>query len=114
MSILKLQSKILLLIILIPVFCFSQEKKVGIRIIQDQSTRLDEFETNIVLQKKAFKFQILLDQVEGVYVFASVKDSIYRFTETSPIRDFAYLKLLELRESDKFNINRDLNISETG
>ena len=114
MSVLKLRSKILLLIILIPVFCFSQEKKVGIRIIQDQSTRLDEFETNIVLQKKAFKFQILLDQVEGVYVFASVKDSIYRFTETSPIRDFAYLKLLELRESDKFNINRDLNISETG
>ena len=28
--------------------------------------------------------------------------------------DFTYLKLLELRESDKFNLNRELNISETG
>jgi hypothetical protein len=76
--------------------------------------RLDEFQTNITLKKKAFKFQVLLNHIEGVYVFASIKDSVYRFTENSPIRDFAYLKLLELREADKFNINKELNISETG
>ncbi len=52
--------------------------------------------------------------VEGVYVFASIRDSVYRFTETSVIRDFSYLKLLELRDEDKFNTNRELNISETG
>ena len=52
--------------------------------------------------------------VEGVYVFASIRDSVYRFTETSIIRDFSYLKLLELRDEDKFNTNRELNISETG
>lgn len=107
--------KIFLLLFLLPVFSFAQEKDVVIRIIQDaNSHRLDEFQTNITLKKKGFKFQVLLNNVEGVYVFASIKDSVYRFTENSTIADFAYLKLLELREGDKFNINRELNISETG
>jgi hypothetical protein len=106
--------KLCLLALLLPVAVSSQEKNVVIRIIQDQSIKLNDFQTNITLKKKTFKFQILLDQVDGIYVFASVRDSIYRFDETSPIRDFKYLKLLELRETDKFNINRELNISETG
>jgi hypothetical protein len=107
--------KILFLFFFLPVYCFSQEKDVVIRVIQDATShRLDEFQTNITLKKRAFKFQILLNNVEGVYVFASIKDSVYRFTENSPIRDFSYLKLLELREADKFNINKELNISETG
>jgi hypothetical protein len=100
---------------LIPAISFSQEEDVLIRIIQDEtSNKLIDFETTLTLKKKGFKFQLLLNQVEGVYVFASIKDSVYRFTETSPIRDFSYLKLLELREADKFNINKELNISETG
>ncbi len=107
--------KIFLLIFLVPALSFAQEKDVVIRIIQDgSSSRLDEFQTTVLLKKKTFKFQVLLNNVEGVYVFASIKDSVYRFTENSPIRDFAYLKLLELREADKFNINKELNISETG
>lgn len=115
MKILNRLKKTFLLIFLVPVLSFSQEKDVSIRIIQDDvATRLNEFETTISLKKKTFKFQILLNEVEGVYVFASIKDSVYRFTETSRIDDFAYLQLLELRESDKSNINRELNISETG
>jgi hypothetical protein len=107
--------KIILLFLLLPVYCFAQEKDVLIRIVQDgSSNRLDEFQTNITLKKRSFKFQVLLNNIEGVYVFASIKDSVYRFTENSPIRDFSYLKLLELREADKFNINKELNISETG
>lgn len=103
-----------LLFLLVSSTCFAQEKNVSIRVIQDESSQLSDFQTNLVLKKKGFRFQILMNNVEGVYVFASVKDSIYRFTETSPIRDFAYLKLLELREGDKFNTNKELNISETG
>jgi hypothetical protein len=114
MKIINYLKKAFLLIVLTPVICFSQEKNVMIRIVQDQSSQLYDFQTNLVLKRKGFKFQILLNHVEGVYVFASVRDSIYRFTETSPIRDFAYLKLLELREGDKFNTNKELNISETG
>lgn len=114
MNRLKKFIKIFPFLILIPAISFSQEKSVVIRITQDESTALYDFQTNILLKKRGFKFQVLLNQVEGVYVFASVRDSIYRFTETSPIRDFAYLKLLELREGDKFNTNKELNISETG
>ena len=107
--------KIISLIILMPAISFAQQKDLMIRIIQDESaTRLDQFQTNLTLKKSAFKFQVLMEQVEGVYVFASVRDSIYRFTDSSAIRDFSYLKLLELRETDKFNTNKELNISETG
>lgn len=107
--------------ILLIVFAFaechtahSQDKQVLIRVIQDESSMLGDFQTNLLLERKAFKFQILLKGIEGVYVFASIRDSVYRFTETSVIQDFAYLKLLELRDEDVYNTNRELNISETG
>lgn len=92
----------------------SQEQKVVIRILQEKSIPLTGFETKMTLERKSFKVQILLDHVQGVYVFASIRDSIYRFTESSIIYDFPYLKLLELKEDDIFNTNRELNISETG
>ncbi|MBC7873155.1 MAG: hypothetical protein H7Y01_04115 [Ferruginibacter sp.] len=114
MKILNCLKKIIYLVVFVPLISFSQEKDVNIRIVQDESFKLNDFQTNITLKKKAFKFQILLHNMEGLYVFASIRDSIYRYTETSPIRDFSYLKLLELRETDKFNTNRELNISETG
>jgi hypothetical protein len=104
-----------LLLLLAPVISFSQEKDMLIRLIQDETSyKLLDFNNTLTLKKKPFKFQLLLNNVEGVYVFASIKDSVYRFTETSPIRDFEYLNLLELRDGDKFNLNRELNISETG
>lgn len=93
---------------------WSQQKQVMIRVIQSESTMLGDFQTNLRLERKPFKFQVMLKGVEGVYVFASIRDSVYRFTETSVIRDFSYLKLLELRDEDKYNTNRELNISETG
>ncbi len=115
MKILKHLIKTFSLFLLIPAIAFSQEKDVLIRIIQDETShKLLDFQTNLTLKKRGFKFQILLNEVEGVYVFASIKDSVYRFTETSTISDFAYLNLLELRDGDKFNLNKELNISETG
>src|SRR6185436_19821137 len=106
--------KFFLILFILPAICFSQEKKVGIRISQDESFAASEFQTNVTLRRKGFKIRVLLDQVDGVYVFASIRDSVYRFTETSPIRDFTYLKILELREEDKFNSNKELSLSETG
>lgn len=85
-----------------------------IRIVQDESIKLKDFETDLKLKKKQFKVQVMLDHAEGVYVFASIRDSVYRFTENSPIRDFSYLNLLELAETDTFNTNKELNLSETG
>ena len=106
--------KIFTLFILTPVICFSQQKNVAIRVVQDESYTASDFQTNLTLKKKGFKLKILLDKVDGVYVFASVRDSVYRYTETSPIRDFSYLKLLELRDEDKFNTNKELSLSENG
>lgn len=94
-------------------FLFAQEKEVSIRISQDESVKLSEFNTTVQLERKPFKILVMLQNVQGVYVFASIRDSIYRFTETSPIRDFPYLPLLQLRE-DEFNENKEMNISETG
>jgi hypothetical protein len=100
---------------LIPFFpVHAQDKQVSIRVAQEESSMLGDFQTNLLLERKAFKFQVLLKNVEGVYVFASISDSVYRFTETSVIQDFPYLKLLELRDEDIYNSNRELNISETG
>lgn len=104
----------LFLLALISIPVFSQDKQVLIRINQQESSVLADFQTNILLERKPFKFQILLRGVEGVYVFASIRDSVYRFTETSVIRDFGYLNLLELRDEDVYNTNRELNISEAG
>lgn len=101
------------LAVLVSFFSAGQKKDVSIRVSQDESVLLSDFSTTVQLKKRTFKFQLLLENVKGVYVFASIRDSIYRFTETSPIRDFIYLPLLELKE-DEFNQNKELNISETG
>jgi hypothetical protein len=113
-----LQNKTLLfaglLSLLLSLSSMAQKKDVVIRVVQDEtSVALSEFQTTIRLKNKGFKFQVMLENTKGVYVFASIRDSIYRFTETSPIRDFEYLPLLELSE-DEFNQNKELNISETG
>ncbi len=104
----------ILLLFLIPIMCYSQEKDIMIRILQNESVKLSDFDTEITMKKKQFKVQVMLDNAEGVYVFASIRDSVYRFTENSPIRDFSYLNLLELKETDTFNTNKELNLSETG
>lgn len=92
----------------------AQKQSLAIRIAQDESSvLLSDFMTTVKLKKRQFKFSVMLENLKGVYVFASIRDSIYRFTETSPIRDFVYLPLLELKE-DEYNSNKELNISETG
>lgn len=106
--------KLFVILAFLPLFALGQDQRVSIRVVQDQAFMLNDFQTNITLRKKPFKFQILLKNMDGVYVFASVKDSVYRFTENSTIADFPYLKLLQLREEDKYNGNKELSISEDG
>jgi hypothetical protein len=98
--------------LLIPFGSFSQQT-VGIRIVQGEGTFLNEFETTLYLKKEPFKVQVLLENVRGVYVFANIQDSIYRFTETDSIQDFKYLPMLELNENP-YNSDKELNISRTG
>ncbi len=91
----------------------AQEKKIIIRLLQDESLMLSDFQDVIRIKKKPFKFQISLKNMDGLYVFASMRDSVYRFNEKDTIRDFKYLRLLQLEE-DKFNVNKFMNLSETG
>lgn len=104
---------ILLAVLISSSSLYAQNQDVKIRISQDESYILSDFETTIKLNNKAFKIIVLLQNIKGVYVFASIRDSVYRFTETGPIQDFVYLPLLELKE-DEFNQNKELNLSETG
>ena len=97
---------------LMPFGTFSQQT-VGIRIVQDRGIFLNDFETDLVLRKAPFKIQVLLENVRGVYVFANIYDSVYRFTETDSIQDFKYLPMLELNENP-YNSQKELNISRTG
>ena len=107
-------SLVLAVVIMVPLLATAQDQKsVMIRIVQDQSSVLHDFETHLLLQKKNFKIQVLLQNVRGVYVFASILDSVYRFGENDSIRDFIYLPMLELKE-DRYNTEKALNISETG
>jgi hypothetical protein len=100
--------------IMVPLFAPAQDQKsVMIRIVQDRSSVLHDFETHLLLKKKKFSIQVLLQNIRGVYVFASVLDSVYRFSATDSIRDFIYLPMLELKE-DRYNTEKALNISETG
>lgn len=92
---------------------FAQQKRVVIRISQDDAELLGDFQQGIKLKKKPFKFQVMLQNLEGVYVFASYRDSVYRFTEDGPIRDFKYLPLLQIPE-EEYNASKELNLSETG
>jgi hypothetical protein len=107
------RNSIIFFLLLLTVSSNAQQKKIVVRIIQEESVLLSDFQDVITLKKKPFKFQVLLKNVEGVFVFASSRDSVYRFTETGPIRDFKYLPLLQIEE-DAFNQNKELNLSETG
>lgn len=103
----------LLFLLLFAPSLLAQDKKIVVRILQEESVLLSDFQDVIQLKKKPFKFQVLLQNVEGVFVFASSRDSVYRFSETGPIRDFKYLPLLQLEE-DAYNENKALNVSEVG
>lgn len=104
---------LLIILLFTPVISFSQNKQVSIRIQQDESFLLDSFETHIVLQKKAFKIQVMLENIEGVYCYAAFDDSIYRLTENMPVPDFAYLPDMAMAE-EEFNKEKELIINPEG
>lgn len=107
----RFQSLILLLLIA-PAWLYSQKKHVSIRIGQDQTTLLDTYENSVVLKKKAFKIQVMLENVGGVYVFAAFTDSICcRLTETDSIAGFIDLPGRAIAEPE-YNRDKELMVSD--
>ncbi|HEV7780934.1 MAG TPA: hypothetical protein VGO58_06690 [Chitinophagaceae bacterium] len=101
-----------LLSFLLPALCWSQKKEVSIRIGQDETLLLDQYENEIVLKRKGFKIQVLLENVAGVYVFAAFTDSICcRLTEADSISGFMDLPDRTMREPE-FNKDKELLVND--
>src|SRR5690349_8966242 len=91
---------LILCLLIFPQFGHAQQKTISIRIAQDMSWFLDSSEMHLVLERKPFKINILLENVEGVYCFASFNDSIYKITDTVAIPGFADIPKHLLAEAD--------------
>lgn len=102
-----------LLILCFPVLAWAQNKQAMIRILQsDQSVLLDQYQTNIVLQKKSFKIQVMLENVGGIYAFAAFTDSICcRLSETDSIAGFMDLPERTMSEPD-YNKEKELLVND--
>ena len=101
-----------LLLLILPTLSYAQKRHVSIRIGQDQSTLLEAYESSIMLKKKTFKIQVMLENVAGVYVFAAFSDSICcRITEIDSIAGFMDLPDRTMAEPD-FNKNKELLIND--
>ena len=103
---------LVLLLLIVPTLSYAQKKHVSIRIGQDQSVLLDAYESSIMLKKKTFKIQVMLENVAGVYVFAAFTDSIcYRLTEIDSIAGFMDLPGRTMAEPD-YNKDKELLVSD--
>ena len=112
MRLVKRSKIFLLLLLFVPALLFAQKKQVVIRIGQDESMLLESYESQIVLEKKLFKIQVLLENVSGVYVFASFNDSICcRLSELDPIAGFMDLPDRTMREPE-FNKDKELLVND--
>lgn len=103
---------VVLVSLLIPVLLVAQQKQVMIRIVQDEPFLLDQYDTQLTLQKKPFKIQVLLENTHGLYAFAAFSDSICcRLSELEPINGFANLPDRTMKEVD-FNKEKELLVND--
>ena len=85
-----------------------------IRIVQEETVVTPgSGESSIVLEKKSFKIQVLLQNMKGVYAFASMNDSLYKLPGTSPVPGFASLPVMTMAETE-FNREKELIINNEG
>ncbi len=106
--------RLLLLLTGLPAVVAAQVKNVGIHIVQDDSDFTPDAGASVIqLHKKSFKIHILLQYMEGVYVFASTADSLYRLPPDQPVPGFAHLPESVMAE-ENYNKEKELLISDGG
>ena len=89
----------------------AQKKDVSIRIVQDDDVVVSGKEKgSLTLQKKSFKIQVLLQNIKGVYAFASLNDSLFRLPDSDPVPGFATLPEMVYKE-DPYNKDKELLVS---
>lgn len=104
---------------LISILCFSelpaaQQKGFSIRIVQEDAVHSPEPGTStVVLQQKTFKIQVLLQHLDGVYVFASFHDSLYNLPSQDPVPGLSAISGLVMAE-EAFNKDKELLVADDG
>jgi hypothetical protein len=91
----------------------AQNENFEVRIIQDSATVKPNENGVVQLQKKIFKIEIDLIGLEGVYLYASFKDNIYKINSNATIPDFKDIPAKSMAE-EEFNPSQELIISEDG
>jgi hypothetical protein len=94
-------------------FAKAQNENFEVRIIQDSAVVKPNENGIVSLQKKIFKIEIDLVGVEGVYMYASFKDNIYKIKDNTAIPDFKNIPAKSMAE-EEFNPDQELIISEDG
>lgn len=92
----------------------SGQQSLAVRIIQEDtihtvSSGMDQ----ITLQKKSFRIQLLLQHIEGAYIMASFKDSMYSLQPDQPVPGFSDLPNMAMAE-ENFNREKELIVSDDG
>ncbi|MFZ9388558.1 MAG: hypothetical protein ACO25B_11825 [Chitinophagaceae bacterium] len=91
-----------------------QEKEIAIRLVQDDSVFAPGHEPAIyTLQKKTFRIQVLLQNIPGIYLFASLKDSLYNLPDNIPIPGFSALPSRVMAEVEH-NKEKELLANDDG
>ena len=104
---------ILLFFFPLSILCHAQKGNFDINIIQDGNAITPGFTGDITLNKSPFKILVKLTQLEGVYLFASFKDSIYKISNNDKIPGFAEMPSMVMAEN-AFNPNQEMIINDQG
>ncbi|MEO8769856.1 MAG: hypothetical protein ABI402_07220 [Ferruginibacter sp.] len=97
----------------IMMLCNAQKGIFEISIIQDGNTINPGFTGDVVLNKSPFKISVKLIKLEGVYLYAAFKDSIYKIGSSEPVPGFDGLPSLVMVENE-FNPDQEMVISNEG
>lgn len=104
---------VILLMSCLQLLVAGQHKEVIIRISQDESYVLDKYYSEITLKKKAFKIQVLLAGVKGIYSFAGFTDSVCcKLGEMDSIPNFSLFPDITMAEAD-FNKEKEMLVGES-
>ncbi|MBL7748044.1 MAG: hypothetical protein JNM19_11485 [Chitinophagaceae bacterium] len=96
----------------ISILLTAQQKKIAVRIEQGSESILVGNQ-EITLSKAPFKMVVSLHHLDGVYLFASFSDSIYRLQAEEAVPDFKNLPYLAIAEAS-FNEDKELIINTDG
>ena len=95
-------------------FSAAQQKGFSIRIVQEDAVHSPEPGTStILLQQKTFKIQVLLQHLDGVYVFASLHESLYNLPVQQAVPGLSSIADLVMAE-EAFNKDKELLVADDG